>query len=195
GRAHRGAARWRRWSCSWSASLLARLAYFGGKSFEVGWRERAVGHLKQCNDGALGGTVEEGLEQVVERRASSPVSRDGGQVHVPWAVLFVSHVPLLLEHVHRGAHGRVAWWIGELSHDVSDGGFAVAVKDVHDLGFAPSELGAWRGGGGAGVGHRSLVLGKQQCAAYLASEYGWCQWLVSVSYPATRTSGRAERCS
>jgi len=123
-------------------SLLARLADFGGESFEVGRRERAIGHLQQGDDGALGGSVEEGLEQMIHCGDAGAVPRHGGDVDVARAVLLVAHVALFLEHVHGGANGGVAGRIGDLRHDVGHRCLAVTVEHVHDLPFAAGELGA-----------------------------------------------------
>src|SRR5688572_2798115 len=154
-------------------ALLARLANLGGEPFEIGGRERGVGHLEQGDDGALGRPVEERLEQMIQRRSARSVARNGGEIHVAGSVLAVPEVSLLLEHVHRGADGRVARRVRQLGDDVGDRRFAVAVQDVHDLPLAPGELGGGRGGAGPGrrgrrMRHRLSVLGKQQCAAYLA---------------------------
>jgi len=87
------------------------------------------------------------------------------------------YVPFFLEHVHRGADGRVARGVWHLGHDLGDRGLALSVEDVHDLPFSAGELCAWGRGFRARscVRHDRSVLDKQQCAAYLALTYEACQ--------------------
>ena len=60
----------------------------------------------------------------------------------------VPHMPLRFEDAQLGAHGRIAALARQRFHQLTGGGPAQLIEDVHDLPLAPRQLGV------QGLGHR-----------------------------------------
>src|SRR5262252_970045 len=81
-------------SCLSRPSCL-RLLHEIGDSIELLVRELRALAAQQRGDRALGGSVEERVDEVPERRLSRGAARDGRRVDVPEPVLLVAHVAFL----------------------------------------------------------------------------------------------------
>ena len=108
-------------------------------------RQFGLGHvrrrgLEQRGNGLDGRTLEEGVDQVLERRAFRALAADARHIEVAWTILLVPHVALVFEDAQHRAHGRIAGRIGEPVEDLRGGRAAAAVQDVHDLPLAAAEV-------------------------------------------------------
>src|SRR5439155_20690596 len=58
----------------------------------------------------LGRSIEEGVDEMSQRRSPCRSSRDGGAVDVTQSRFFVADLPFFLEHAQLRAHRRVVWF-------------------------------------------------------------------------------------
>ena len=89
----------------------------------------------------LGRPVEEGLDEVLERRPARGVARHGGGVDIAEALLVVPDVPFVFEDAQLRPHGGVVRGAGQRGHALGGRGAADAIQDVHDLALAAGEGG------------------------------------------------------
>ena len=74
------------------------------------------------------------------------ISPDGREIQIPRAVRLVAHVAFFFEDAEHRADGRVALRIGHLLAHLGGCRLSVAVKNVHDLTFATTQLDDGLGG-------------------------------------------------
>src|SRR5262252_2852824 len=156
-------------SCLSRPSCL-RLLHEIGDSIELVVRELRALAAQQRGDRALGGAVEECVDEMPQRGPARGAAWHGRRVDVAQPVLLVADVPFLLEHAQLGAHRRVIRVAGQIRHDLAGGRASAAIEDVHDLAFAPCE----RAVGG--------VVG------------GFCHWCYFYSRRATSITPPRRRC-
>jgi len=130
-------------------SISAFLSAFGDEAGDaVEFVRSDAGDLatKQGGDDLFGRTFEESFDKVAEGGAPGDIARNGGDVDVAQAVLFVADVALFFEDAELRADGRVArlGFGGDSGKNVADGSAFQFVENVHDLAFAAGE-GAWLG--------------------------------------------------
>src|SRR6266550_890149 len=97
-------------------------------------------YIEPRRDGLLRGTVEEGVQQLSQRRLPRSLARNGRHEHVAGAVLLMTEMAFFLEHAQERAHGGITRRIRELIEHLGGGGTAGPVDHVHDLPFPTAQL-------------------------------------------------------
>src|SRR5665213_193052 len=119
-----------------SSPLAARPLNHGGDTiqfFGTGFAIQQRGHH------LFGRTVEEGFQQMTQRRSLRPLRRNFRQVDIRRALLLMPDVSLLFHNAKGGAHSRVAGRIGHGSLHRGRRRASAGNQDVHDLAFAARE--------------------------------------------------------
>src|SRR5216117_1236070 len=124
-----------------SAALLPRVSDELAQASQLRVGEACGREIEQRRDGLLGGTVEERVQQLAERRCPSAFARDRRHKHIAGAVFLVAQMPFLLEHPQQRAYGGISRRIGELIEHLGGGGAAGTINHVHDLPFPTAQLG------------------------------------------------------
>src|SRR5687767_4894618 len=113
---------------------------------------RAIG-TQQRRHHLLHRAVEEGVDDVLERRLADNPARHHGQVDVAQPVGLVADVALGFEHAQLRAHGRIARLARQGLDEIGGRRAAELVEDVHDLLLAARQLGV------EGLAHRYFPNG------------------------------------
>jgi hypothetical protein len=116
-----------------------------------------IGHPEESGDRLFGRAGEVRANHVSERVVAGRFGGDRREVDVARPVLLVAYESTLIEDSEDGADGRIGGRIGEIAHDLGDGGFAATVEDVHHLPFAAGEGGGGRLTRCGRIGHRELT--------------------------------------
>src|SRR5439155_23142812 len=94
--------------------------------FQIVVREPRSFTAEHSGNDLFRGPVEEGINQVPQRRLAGGAARYGGRVYVSKAVLFVADVSLFLEDAQLRTNGGVARLPGEVLHHLARSGPAAA---------------------------------------------------------------------
>jgi len=94
---------------------------------------------KQRGDDFLGGSVEERVNQVAQRRAARNIARYDRKVHITLSLFLVSYMPFLFEDAELSPDRRVVRVIRKLGDYLCHGGVLGPIENVHDLAFALRE--------------------------------------------------------
>src|SRR5213593_1339284 len=125
---------------SMSAAFLPRVSDELAQAGQLRVGEACGREIEQRRDGLLRGTVEEGVQQLSQRRLPCALTRNGRHEHVAGAVLLMTQMPFLLEHPQERAHGGITRRIRELIEHLGGGGTAGPVDHVHDLPLPTAQL-------------------------------------------------------
>src|SRR6266536_801153 len=123
-----------------SAALLPCVCDQLAQPLELRVREPCRRKIEQRRDGLLGGTIEERVKELAQRRLERALAWHRGKKHVAWPVLLMPQMPLVLEYTQQRAHRGVAWRFRELIEHLGGSRAAGAVDHVHDFSFTTAQL-------------------------------------------------------